>query len=636
MCGIAGIYRFDGRPLDRRTVRSMGDALAHRGPDDDRYYFWSARGGNELYRHQVPPAAEHAPVLGFAHRRLSIVDIASGHQPMTNEDASMWICYNGEVYNHLDLRRALRNEGHIFNTQSDTEAVLHQYEQFGPDGVKQLNGLFAYAIWDSTRRQLYLARDRFGVKPLYYTIHDGALVFASEIKAILQVPGIPRQPNPTTIAQHFTFMNHYDDSTFFQGIKLLPPGHWLLVDSDGNVTVQRYWRMEYRGDDTRDEDAIANELRAHFERGVERQLMSEVPLGTFLSGGMDTGSISAVAARRIPQMHTFTCGFTVPEGADSLEQYFDESAESFELADLLGTQHHEIRLSAEHNFPALPHVAWALDEPRLGISYQNWYTSQMIRRHVVVVLSGGGGDELFAGYHWRHSRALPFDDPAQWNRAYYREWVRFMDDGSKREDLFSDDFNRQLGGYNTYDDAFLPVMDGVQTRDPLARALHFDFHTFLHGLFVVEDKLSMAHSIEARVPFLDNDLVDFALGIPASLKLKDGTSKYILKRAMRGILPDETLVRRKQGFTPPDATWYRGPLRGEVEALLLSDRALERGYFQPEGVRCIVEQHMNGTHNHRFLLWSLLVFEWWNRLFLDGDPLPELRPEARETVTSDE
>lgn len=626
MCGIAGIYRFDGRPLDRKVVKAMGDVMAHRGPDDHRYYFWSPGGGGECYVQDVP-ADGGAAVMGFAHRRLAIVDVKSGHQPMSNQDDSMWICYNGEVYNYLDLRRLLLSRGHLLRTYSDTEVALHLYDEFGPESVAQLNGLFAYAVWDGSRRQLFLARDRYGIKPLYYTLHDGALIFASEIKAILQVPGVPRLPDPFAIAQHFTFQNHFDDRTFFQGIHLLPPGHWLLCDADGQLTIRRYWRMVYRNDDPRDEEAIARELRAHFERGVDRQLMSEVPLGTFLSGGMDTGSISAVAARFIPQMHTFTCGFKLPPGADALEQHFDESEESHDLASILGTQHHELILDHRHNFPVLPFVAWALDEPRLGISYQNWYTSQMIREHVTVVLSGGGGDELFSGYPWRHARILSYTDPDAWNRAYYREWIRFFDDRQKRELLFSDDLNRQLGDYSTYD-AFLGVMDGVETTDPLSRALYFDFHTFLHGLFVVEDKLSMAHSIEARVPFLDNDLVDFTLGIPSGLKFKDGESKYILKKAMRGLLPEGTLVRRKQGFTPPDATWYRVPLREEVEGLLLSPRTLERGYFQPQGVRTIVEQHMSGTHNHRFLLWSLMVFEWWNRLFLDGESLPGEPPHA--------
>lgn len=622
MCGIAGIYSFGGQPFERTTLKKMGDAIAHRGPDDDRYLLWHPDIGNRVYQHEVPPGNEQ-PLLGFAHRRLSIVDVSHGHQPMANEDNTCWICYNGEVYNHLDLKPALISAGHRFNTNCDTEVTLHLYEQFGPDSVSALNGIYAYAIWDSKQRQLFLARDRFGTKPLYYTVFNQMLIFASEIKAILQLPGIPRIPDPLTIADHFTFQNHFSDHTFFEGIKLLPAGHWLVCKEDGSIIEQPYWQMRHVESDKLDEEAIASELRFHFENAVKRQLMSEVPLGTFLSGGMDTGSISAVAGRSIPHMHTFTCGFNVPPDADDLEQYFDESAESFALANLLGSQHHEIRLDSHHNFPSIPFVAWALEEPRLGISYQNWYTSRLIRQHVTVVLGGGGGDELFGGYVWRYQNVLAQDySTFNWNEHYYREWIRFFDDKEKLV-LFSDNFNQCLAGYSSYD-SFTRVMKDVHIDDPLDRAFYFDAKTFLHGLLVVEDKLSMAHSIESRVPFLDNDLVQYVLSIPSHLKVKNGAGKYILKKAMQGLLPDEVLTRRKQGFTPPDASWYRGSLRTEVENLLLSDRALSRDYFKPEIVKKIVTEHMTGERNRRFLLWSLMVFEWWNRLYLDGESLPAI------------
>jgi asparagine synthase (glutamine-hydrolysing) len=609
----------------------MGDVIAHRGPDDHRYYFWSPEGGHEVYQHHIEEAAV-IPSVGFAHRRLSIVDINSGHQPMPNEDGTVWICYNGEVYNHRSLRQTLRDAGHQFVTQCDTEAIIHAYEQYGCDSVEKLNGIFAFALWDSRRQTMFLARDPFGVKPLYYTIHDGALIFASEIKAILQVPGVPRLADRLAITEHFTFQNTFGDRTFFEGIHLLPPGYWLLCDRDGTVTVQPYWRMQYDEGNSllRPVAEIADGLRVRFESAVDSQLMSEVPLGTFLSGGMDTGSISAVAARKIPDMHTFTCGFALPSDADPLEQYFDESEVSFDLAHLIGTQHHEIRLNSSHNFVSLPWVTWALDEPRLGISYQNWYTNKLVRRHVTVVLGGSGGDELFAGYPWRHSAILGETDPDRWNEIYFQQWERLVD-GMQRPLFFSEDFKRRTAGFEPFD-SFKQVLGDTQITDPLNRALYFDAQTFLHGLLVVEDKLSMAHSVETRVPFLDRDLVDYVLTIPSALKLYNSTSKYILKQAMASLLPQDTLVRRKQGFTPPDASWYRGPLRPQVESLLLSKRSLERDYFQPDTIHCIVQEHMTGQRNHRFLLWSLMVFEWWNRLFIDGEPLPVDMPAAVETA----
>lgn len=611
MCGIAGIYRFDGHLFERGTIKRMGDVIAHRGPDDHRYLFWTPTQGHTLYRHSIQ-APEQGAALGLAHRRLAIIDVQGGHQPMPNADETCWICYNGEIYNYLELRESLITKGYTFQTQCDTETILHLFEAEDTEALDRLNGIFAFAIWDSRRRELVLARDRFGVKPLYYAVYNNMLIFASEIKAILEVPGFPRRPDPLTIAEHFTFQNHFGDRTFFKDIKLLPPGHWLRCNAAGEIQSEAYWKMRSAEPDRRDETAIAEELSFHFERAVTRQLISEVPVGTYLSGGMDTGGISAVAVRHLPAMHTFTCGFEVPRNADDLEQYFDESRESFSLADLLGTQHHEVRLDSTHNFAVMQQVAWALDEPRLGISYQNWYTNRLVREHVTVVLGGSGGDELFAGYPWRHGAVQ--GDSEEWNLAYYQQWIRFFDDETKTA-LFSDWLNRETVHFSTYD-SFLEVMKNVHTDDPINRALCFDFQTFLHGLLVVEDKLSMAHSVESRVPFLDNDFVDFVLRIPGHLKLKEGQSKHIFKQAMTRLLPEETLRRRKQGFTPPDATWYRTVLRAEVTDLILGKQAVSRNYFRPEALQQIVDDHMQGRRNYRFLLWSLMIFEWWNRLFL--------------------
>jgi asparagine synthase (glutamine-hydrolysing) len=621
MCGIAGAFAFEGSTINRAAIQPMGDSMAHRGPDDDRYLFWSAQQGYELYRHSVPPSDVPAQV-GFAHRRLSIIDISSGHQPMPNEDNTVWICFNGEIYNYLELRQQLIAAGHVFRTNSDTETIIHLYEECGADGIAQLNGMFAFALWDGRKREMLLARDRYGIKPLYYTVQNNTLLFGSEIKAIVSYPGVPRKVNPQALAEHFTFQNHFGEKTFFQDIHLLEAGHWQVYRADGTLTTRQYWQMQFAPELT-DEKMLVDALRSKFEKAVHSQLMSEVPVGSYLSGGMDTGSITAVAARHLPGLHTFTCGFDLPANPDELEQYFDESAAAWQLADVLKTQHHEIRLNHTHNFPALPAVIWALDEPRLGISYQNWYTARLIRQHVTVVLSGAGGDELFAGYVWRHSAAINTLPLNEWNLAYYRQWIRFLDDEQKH-DLFSDSFNQHISGFSTYD-SFLNMMQAAQTTDPLERALYFDAHTFMHGLLIVEDKLGMAHSIEARVPLLDNDVVDLTLRIPSALKLKNGTGKAILRQAMQGLLPDDTLTRRKQGFTPPDASWYRGELRGEVENLLLNDRTLSRGYFKPEKIRQIVDDHMTGRHNHRFFLWSLLTFEWWNRLFLDGDSVPAVQ-----------
>jgi len=315
-------------------------------------------------------------------------------------------------------------------------------------------------------------------------------------------------------------------------------------------------------------------------------------------------------------MHTFTCGFELPEKPSPLEEFFDESHESQQLASILGTVHHKLKLGPEAMIPALPPVVWHLDEPRVGISYPVHYTSRMIRDHVKVVLSGVGGDELFAGYPWRYEPTLQWEDKF-FRQQYYRMWVRFLDDDDK-QNLFTTEVNRALKGFSTFD-TFCDVLKKAENYDILHRSLYFDFKTFLNGLLIVDDKLNMAHSVESRVPFLDNDLVDYVSRIPACFKLQPGKSKLVLREAMRGLLPDETIQRRKQGFTPPDQTWYRKEFLAYIRELILSRRAIDRGYFQGQALERILDDHLQNRQNRRFLIWSLMCFEWWNRLFVDGE-----------------
>lgn len=600
MCGIAGIVDLSGAPARADDLRRMCDLLAHRGPD----------GSGEWVSGSV----------ALGQRRLSIVDLSErARNPMPNEDQTVWATVNGEIYNHQELRSDLGQRGHVFRSDCDTEVILHLFEELGSECVSRLNGMFAFGLWDVSRRRLLLARDRFGVKPLYYTVVGNTLAFASEVKAFLALPGFRVKPDVRAMAEHFTFQNTFGERTLFEDVKLLPAGHYLMCE-DGQIRTRQYWDLRFEPDASLSLQESAHRLREHFERAVDRQLMSDVPLGTYLSGGMDTGAISAVAATQIPRMHTFTCGFAVPEGASSLEQYFDERDASRDLARLLGTVHHELELGSDAMTPALPAVVWHLDEPRVGISYQNYYTAELVRRHVTVVLSGCGGDELFAGYPWRYEAVLGFQ-PAAFEEAYYGLTTRFLTDDQKRG-LFTPEIRRALGDFSTRD-AFRDVLENCDADDPLNRALYFDFKTFLNGLLLVDDKLSMAHSVEARVPFLDNDLVDFVATIPSEFKLAQGRSKIVLREALRGLLPQETLNRRKQGFTPPDETWYKGKSLAYIEDLVLGSRARDRGYFEPGAVRGILDDHLRGRRNNRFLIWSFMCFEWWNRLFVDREPIPE-------------
>jgi asparagine synthase (glutamine-hydrolysing) len=598
MCGIAGLFNLGEEPVSAEHLERMSDLLQHRGPDDKGLWI-------------------NGPV-GLAHRRLSIIDLSTrARNPMPNEDESVWLIFNGEIYNYKDFRSDLLRRGHVFRSETDSEVIIHLYEEMGPDCVAELNGMFAFALWDNRNRRLLLARDRFGVKPLYYTTVGNTFAFASEIKAFLALPDFKASPDPFALAEHFTFQNTFGDRTFFKGVKLLPAGHYLLCQ-DGHTDLRQYWDLCFAPDFGVSLPQWAGRLRECFENAVNRQLVSDVPLGTYLSGGMDTGAISAVAARRIPEMHTFTCGFDLPKNPNDLERHFDERDESHSLARLLGTVHHELELGAEAMVPVLPNVVWHLDEPRAGISYQVYYTAEMVRRYVTVVLSGVGGDELFAGYPWRYDRVLGSTN-GSFETDYYTSWIRLLTDQEKRS-LFTPEVFKALGDFSTFD-SFREVLRGTKGFDPLHKALYFDFKTFLNGLLIVDDKLAMAHSIEGRVPFLDNDLVEMAARIPSHYKSRPDQSKIVLKQAMRGLLPEETLQRRKQGFTPPDQTWYKENLN-YIRNLILSSSAINRGYFQPLYVQKILEDHLNDRRNNRFLIWSLMTFEWWNRLFVDRDPLP--------------
>ena len=583
MCGIAGIAHLDGSPVSPDTIRAMCDLIRHRGPDDAAVWTGDA--------------------AGLGQRRLSIIDLSPrGRNPMPNEDESLFLVANGEIYNYRELKAPLLEAGHRFRSDTDTEVLLHSYEERGTDAILPLNGMFAFALWDRKQRRLVLARDRFGVKPLYYTTIGNTFAFASEIKAFRGIPEFRAKADPIGLAEHFTFQNTFGERTLFEGVHLLEAGH-LLVLENGAIHKHRYWDLAYEPEGGRTLQQWAHGLRERFEQAVQRQLMSDVPLGTYLSGGMDTGAISAVSSQNISQLHTFTCGFDIPEDATDLEQFFDERAESHRLSRVLRTIHHELEMGPDAMSAVLPQVVWHLDEPRAGISYQVYLTAEMIRQHVTVVLSGVGGDELFAGYPWKYGPAIDDD-------ALYRQAIRFLTDSEKRG------FFSKAIDYSTRD-SFDNVMAHAVADGPLHRALYFDFKTFLNALLIVDDKLAMAHSLEARVPFLDNDLVDYARRIPADLKLRDGEGKLVLREAMRGLLPDETIFRRKQGFTPPDETWYRGHSLPHVRDLILGERALDRGYFRAEALQQILDEHVNGRKNHRFLLWSLMCFEWWNRLFVD-------------------
>lgn len=631
MCGIAGIV--DRRGVEPRLIKSMCDSMVHRGPDEEGYVFIRSsadpsaeREAVRLVRGQAPPSMDFSADLAFGHRRLSIIDLATGAQPMANEDGSVWIAYNGEIYNYRELRDRLTASGHVFSTASDTEAIVHLYEQSSDldSFFTELNGIFAFALWDGRRGRLVLGRDRMGVKPLYWTQMERngaapALAFASEIKAFLTLPGFGRAVDLEALAQHFTFQNTFGDKTFFKAVKMLPPGSYLVLEAGQRPKVRRFWDMAFSSR-KRTKAAWAEALRGVFEASVTRQLISDVPLGAYLSGGMDTGSISAVAGRHIEPLHTFTCGFDT-SGVTDQERHFDETIYAQELAERLSTKHHKTVIHPGDMIAVMPKVLWHLDEPRVGISYQVYIVAQLVKRYVTVVLAGVGGDELFGGYPWRYYNVSDTYDPDEFDVRYFGMWQRLVPVDDHKE-FFTGDVYRELGGYSLLE-AAKDYLRPTRDEHPLDRAMYFDAKTFLPGLLVVEDKLGMAHSLESRVPFLDNEMVECSLAIPGRLKVTKTDFKHILKAAMAGLLPSDVFGHKKVGFTPPDESWYRTePTSTYLKSVIFSPGALGRGYFKREFLERVWSEHMSGKKNHRFLLWSLASFEWWNRLFVDGESLP--------------
>jgi asparagine synthase (glutamine-hydrolysing) len=623
MCGIAGILNLSGAPADRTLVERMTDAIEHRGPDAEGQYVE----GN----------------VGLGNRRLAIIDLSpAGSQPMTSESGDLVVTYNGEIYNFRELRAELERLGRNFRSRSDTEVLLQAYEEWGESCLDRFNGMFAFAIWDRRRRELFLARDRYGIKPLYYTRIGSTFLFVSEIKSLLEHPDFRAELSYSHLLEYFTFQNIFSDGTLFKGVTLLPPGHRLRIGADGIDDVRQYWDFHFEEQTGGSDEEYVEELERLFTQAVERQLVSDVPVGAFLSGGMDSGSITSIAARALPYLATFTGGFDLTS-ASGLELAFDERRKAERLSYLCKTEHYEVVLKAGDMERCLPALVWHLEDPRVGQSYPNYYISRLSSKFVKVVLSGGGGDELFGGYPWRYYRAVVNDDFDHYIEKYYRFWHRLIPNVEIAR-FFRPDVWNEISDIRTIDIFRSKLPD--RERPPATPeeyvnySLYLEAKTFLHGLLLVEDKLSMAHSLETRVPFLDNDLVEFAQRLPVRLKLRNlgdvvrlnenepgpKTQKYfertrdgklILRQALARYVSDSLADEVKRGFSGPDASWFRGESIEYVNNVIHDDSALMYRFLEPTTVRRLVDEHVSGVQNRRLLLWSLLNFEHWCGLFLD-------------------
>lgn len=622
MCGIAGYLNRDGAPADAKIVAAMRDALAHRGPD-----------GKGL--HLDGP-------LGLGHRRLSIIDLRRvASQPMHSPDRRWTIVFNGEIYNFRELRRELEREGWNFRTRSDTEVLIAGATIWGVlELARRIDGMAAFALWDATERRLYLVRDRFGVKPLYLWRTSNGLAFASEIKAFLAHPEFRPRVNLAALREYFTFQNLFRPHTLFEDVEHLPPATILVVDDEGERR-QTYWDYDFSSPLAVDPDEAVATLEKLMGEAVERQLVSDVPVGAYLSGGMDSGTLVALATSHIPRMQTFTAGFEMSR-VRGTEAGFDERRDAELMAYSYKTEHYEQVINAGDIRWSLPRVIWHLEDLRLGMSYPNYYIARLASKFVKVCLSGAGGDELFGGYPWRYYRVFRSLDRDDYLANYYGFWQR-LTTAQDRKRLFgaaADDEAEMFDVFRSvYADA--PRLSFETPEDHISAALYFECRTFLSGLLLVGDKLSMASGLEERFPFLDNALVDFAMRLPAQHKLADlehmltvdedavrkkllaedsfAGGKSCLRRAMAHVLPPEIMERRKQGFSSPEASWYRGENADYVREMLLGSDLASSTYLDADFIHDTVEEHMSGTKNHRLLIWSLLSFEQWCRVFLNGE-----------------
>jgi asparagine synthase (glutamine-hydrolysing) len=565
---------------------------------------------------------------------------------MTTPDGQFTISYNGEIYNFQELRLELEALGCPFRSRSDTEVVLHAYSKWGSDCVKRFNGMFAFAIWDKARQEVFLARDRYGIKPLYYIFTGNHFIFASEQKAIATHPAMKREIDLEALLEYFTFQNIFTDRTLLKDIKLFPAGCWsrIALGSNGTDTralkIRRYWDFNFQEPENQDtEPEYIEELDRLFRQAVSRQLVGDVELGAYLSGGMDSGSITAIAASQLPYIKTFTCGFDL-HSASGLELGFDEREKAEYMSYLFKTEHYEMVLKAGDMERVLPEVAWHIEEPRVGQSYPNHYVARLASKFVKVVLAGTGGDELFGGYPWRYYRAVVNNDFNDYIDKYFMFWQRLIPD-HEAQAVFKPVWD-QVKDVSTQD-IFRNVFKSHATtlanpEDYVNSSLYFEAKTFLNGLFIVEDKLSMAHGLETRVPFMDNDLVEFAMQLPVGLKLqnlsevvrinenepgklkkyfeKNRDGKQILRKVMERIIPGQITEAVKQGFSAPDASWFKGDSINYVRQMLFNNKARIYDYLDREAVQGLVSEHLDGKSNRRLFIWSLLNFEWWMRKFL--------------------
>ena len=651
MCGICGEIDFS-KGVESETIQRMCGALAHRGPDDEGMVFVKGDNYIEVKRNDKLPVNETGFQIALGHRRLSIIDLSeAAHQPMCNEDGAIWIVYNGEIYNFQELRKELENRSHLFKSRSDTEVILHAYEEWGTECLRRFRGMFAFAIWDSNLRRLFMARDRLGEKPLVYFNQNGHFAFASEIKALLEIPGVERRVNIYALHDYLTYQYVPSPDTIFEGIKKLPPAHYLIYDCSGNIRIERYWKLNFELSQkihTGLQDLI-DLLRTELEESVRLRLISDVPLGAFLSGGMDSSLIVGMMSKLSEKpIKTFSIGFE--------EEGFDELSYARLVSNHFSTEHHEF-VVRPHAIEILPKLVWHYNEPFADSSaIPTYYVANMTKDFVKVILTGDAGDENFAGYgryvrsKWvalftklpekfrkelmpvllRKISALRYREKTLNRLADFME-VLTCDQGRNYAEQMKIFNNKELGDICTKDFAkdikketpftfLLEKYQEADTEDLLEKLLYVDINSYLpEDLLVKMDIATMANSLEARIPFLDHKFIELVAGIPSDLKLRRANSKFILKKAFSDFLPGPILSRKKMGFGVPVSRWFRKELKDYIHEILLDNKTLNRGYFRKAVIERLLNEHISLRYDHSAKIWALLVLEIWFRVFMDRE-----------------
>ena len=630
MCGIVGAFNLDGEPFSHSHLKMMTKCIAHRGPDGEGFFIEEN--------------------IALAHRRLAILDLSpKGAQPMSSKNGEWVIIFNGCIYNFIELREELKRLGHEFISTSDTEVICEGLAEYGASFFERLNGMFAIGAWNRREKKIYLSRDRFGVKPLYYWFNGKSFVFASEIKAILAHPDFNLELDYEALNEYFTFQNLFTYRTLFKNVFALPPANTVRIDRN-TTHISHNWWWDYdftQPDETISfEDATA-ETKRLLKIAVARQTVSDVPLGSYLSGGMDSGSITAIASNHVDRLATFTCGFDMSE-VTGVEANYDERRDAELMANYFKTEHYEQVLNAGDLSWSLPRVVYHLEDLRVGMSYPNYYISRLASKFVKVCLQGTGGDELFGGYPWRYYHVFKSLDRKDFFEQYYGFWQRLVPD-KERNYLFTNKVRAKVDfsePRRIFERVFI-FNEKLRYDSPeqhISNSLYFEIKTFLPGLLLVGDKLSMANGLEERFPFLDNDLVDFAQKIPIRHKLGNfenlkrldentfgnkrkayrefDDGKNVLRNAMSGFIPEKIINRKKQGFSAPDESWYRGENAAYIKELLLDKKTVSSEFINSKYIEKIVNEHINEKINHRLLIWSFMSFEWWCRIFLNNERLP--------------